>query len=67
MFLVWVAPKEALQMWEQKLYHIVHYMKTRFGVLEGYYTYLEAHPIIEHGQGSRGYPGNFYKMTTPLH
>ena len=54
-------------MWEQKLYHIVHYMKTRFGVLEGYYTYLEAHPIIEHGQGLRGYPGNLSKMTTPLH
>jgi hypothetical protein len=48
------APTNALQMWEQTLYHVRHELRTGFGESENHYDYSAEHPIIGPGQGSRG-------------
>jgi hypothetical protein len=55
-----------LRMWEQTLCHIVHCVKTAYGLASASYTYSEDSPIYGPGQGSRGGPGVCSKMTSAL-
>jgi hypothetical protein len=60
------APTNALQMWEQTLYHVPHALRTGFGELANHYDYSLEHPIIGLGQGSRGSVAAVCAMTTIL-
>jgi hypothetical protein len=60
------APMGPLRMWEQTLYHIVHQVKTVYGLSEASYQYSDASPTIGPGQGSRGGPAACSTTTSPL-
>jgi hypothetical protein len=55
-----------LHMWEQTLYHMVHRVKTAYGLSYASYHYSDASPIIGPGQGSRGGPAAYSTTTSPL-
>ena len=46
------APLHPLQMWERTLHHIVHRVKTAYGLSSDFYRYVPDSPIIGPGQGS---------------
>jgi hypothetical protein len=60
------APMGPLRMWEQSLTHIVHRVKTAYGVSKASYEYSDDMPIHGPGQGSRGGPGSCSTMTSIL-
>jgi hypothetical protein len=60
------APIRPLQMWEQVLYHVVHWIKTAHGLSTATYEFSEESPIHGPGQGSRGGPESCSTMTSLL-
>jgi hypothetical protein len=60
------APMAPLQMWEQTLCHIVHRVKTAYGLSSGCYEYSPDSPIHGPGQGSKGGPGSCSTITSAL-
>jgi hypothetical protein len=60
------APIGPLRMWEQTLYHIVHRVKTAYGISPGCYKFEADSAIHGPSQGSTGGSGSCSTMTSPL-
>ena len=53
-------------MWLKTLEHIVHTVKTAFGITNESYKYTEEDPIYGPGQGSQGSPAGWNTTSFPL-
>jgi hypothetical protein len=60
------APLSPLQMWEQVLHHIIHKVKTAFGISTDGYSYSDGSQIHGPLQGSSGGPGSCSTGTSIL-
>jgi hypothetical protein len=65
-FSTYGAPMGPLRMWEQTLYHIVHWVKTAYGISKGSYKFELDAAIHRRGQGSTGGTASCSTMTSPL-